>query len=173
MCYYMSLLKSYNRKRWNVRGIWGHGWSRIHRMAVKTERRNPLGARGKDCRMVHFFDKWLCAERERHCLWAYSNLGTPVLHRNFLFFFLIDNSSHLNCIFSFKANTAFPCNKPNKIKYQEETYWRKTKPKKIVGIVYFSLFQALSAEEHCHCNFLNSWNMLFNGKQNVLLKICK
>lgn len=35
--------------------------------------------------------------------------------------FLIDNSSHLNDIFSFKANTAFPCNKPNKIKYQEET----------------------------------------------------
>lgn len=37
-------------------------------MAVKTERRNLVGARGKDCRMVHFFDKWLCAERERHCL---------------------------------------------------------------------------------------------------------
>jgi len=28
----------------------------------------------------------------------------------------VDDSSHLNCIFSFKANTAFPCKKPNKIK---------------------------------------------------------
>lgn len=53
------------------------------------------------------------------CLWPSSKLGTPVLQRDFLF--LIDNSSHLDDIFSFKANTAFPCNKPNKIKYQEET----------------------------------------------------
>lgn len=78
----------------------------------------------------------LCAERACPCLWAYSNLGILVLHRNFLFF--VHSGSHLNCIFSYKANAAFPCNKPNKIKYQEEICWRKTTTK-IFVIVYFSL----------------------------------
>lgn len=52
------------------------------------------------------------------------------------FFFLIDNSSHLKDIFSFKANTAFPCNKPNKIARGDLL---KKNNKKIVEIVYFSL----------------------------------
>lgn len=52
------------------------------------------------------------------------------------FFFLIDNSSHLKDIFSFKENTAFPCNKPNKIARGDLL---KKNNKKIVEIVYFSL----------------------------------
>lgn len=33
-----------------MREICGHGRNRVHRkMSVKTEKRNPVGARGKDC----------------------------------------------------------------------------------------------------------------------------
>lgn len=101
---------------------WGHGRNRIHRiMAVKIDKRNPAGARGKDCSYGTFWVVFLingCVQRGHALVYELIAIWEPWWCTNF---FLIDNSSHLNCIFSFKANTAFPCNKPNKIKYQEET----------------------------------------------------
>lgn len=80
---------------------------------------NSAGARGKDCPQGAFFGYVVVCRESMALFMGLQQAGNPSAAQRLSF--LIDNSSHLNDIFSFKANTAFPCNKPNKIKYQEET----------------------------------------------------
>lgn len=131
---------------------------------------NPVRAGGREGEkighMVHF---WIKCWVQRGHVFVYELIAIWEAQCCTETFFSIDNSSHLNCILSFKANTAFPCNKPNKIKYQEET-WRKTT---IFFLFLFQSHQALLAEEHCNCNFLSSLYMLSRGKWDTESTICK